>query len=80
AAAPQDDSALVCTCNEVSRAAILAVARDRGLKRVEEVTEATRACSGCGSCTPAVEALLAELAEERRAELRSARPTAAEPA
>ncbi|MGH2804099.1 MAG: FAD-dependent oxidoreductase, partial [Thermoleophilaceae bacterium] len=40
AAAPQDDSALVCTCNEVSRAAILAVARDRGLKRVEEVTEA----------------------------------------
>ena len=57
----------------VSRGTIMAIARDRGLERVDQVTRATRACSGCGSCAPAVEALLGELKEGRELELSSAR-------
>jgi len=73
-----DDGALVCTCNSVSRGTIMAIARDRGLERVDQVTRATRACSGCGSCAPAVEALLGELKEGRELELSSARAGAEE--
>jgi len=73
-----DDGALVCTCNGVSRGTIMAIARDRGLERVDQVTRATRACSGCGSCAPAVEALLGELKEGRELELSSARAGAEE--
>jgi len=64
-----DDADLVCSCNAVNRGTILAIARDRGLERVEQVTTATRAGSGCGSCVPLLRGLLDELHDERDAGL-----------
>ncbi|MDP8942706.1 MAG: molybdopterin-dependent oxidoreductase [Actinomycetota bacterium] len=71
-AAPEGaGEALVCSCNAVSRAAIMDVVRDRGLERVEQVTAATRAASGCGGCAPAIEELLQGVRAERDLELRA---------
>jgi ferredoxin-nitrate reductase len=75
AAQPGVDRTLVCTCNAVSRADILQVARDRDLRTVEAIGEATRATTGCGSCIPDVRGLLDELERERADDLRFARLT-----
>jgi ferredoxin-nitrate reductase len=65
---PADDqTALICVCNAVQRGTIETIARDRGLRRVEEVRDVTRAASGCGGCAPAIQELLDGLAAEREA-------------
>jgi ferredoxin-nitrate reductase len=56
--------AIVCGCNGVTRAAIVAAARDPRLARTAALTEETGAGAACGSCVPALEALLAELRSE----------------
>lgn len=63
-AAEDDDAALLCVCNAVSRGTLKTIARDRGLRSVDEVRDATRAASGCGGCAPAIQELLDGLAAE----------------
>jgi ferredoxin-nitrate reductase len=59
-------TALVCSCNAVSREDIERAIVAGGLERVEQVAAATAASTGCGGCRPGVEALLAEARERVR--------------
>jgi ferredoxin-nitrate reductase len=59
---PADDSAVVCSCNSVTRGEIIRAIRARALTTVIEVGNATRASTGCGSCARDVEAILNERA------------------
>ncbi|MBB2985658.1 FAD-dependent oxidoreductase [Terracoccus luteus] len=52
--------AVVCRCNTVTKAAVVAAHRD-GADTVAAVAERTRATTGCGSCRGAVEGLCAWL-------------------
>ncbi|HEX7669205.1 MAG TPA: nitrite reductase large subunit NirB, partial [Polyangiaceae bacterium] len=55
-------SAQVCSCNNVSKEAICAAIRDKGVTTVPEIKKCTRATSGCGGCAPLVaDILLGEL-------------------
>jgi ferredoxin-nitrate reductase len=56
-----DDSALVCSCNAVSRGEIVSAIRARSLTTVVGVGRATRAATGCGGCAADIEAILASL-------------------
>ena len=58
------DDELLCACNVVLRADVLAAVRDRALRTVEQVGRHTRAGTGCGGCRPQITALL----ERERAE------------
>ena len=53
-----DESALVCSCNAVSRGQIVAAIRKSELTHVDQVARATGAATGCGTCRNAVSALL----------------------
>ncbi len=64
--APVDDGATVCSCNAVSRGAILDAIRRGGLTTVAQVSRATGAATGCGSCAGDVGALLAGGARRSR--------------
>jgi nitrite reductase (NADH) large subunit len=52
-------SALICSCNTVTKAAICAAVAD-GCRDVAAVKAGTRAGSGCGGCVPLVSALVRE--------------------
>lgn len=54
------DTAQICTCNQVSKGAIVECVR-RGAATVEAVAEHTRATTGCGTCRSTVEALLGQV-------------------
>jgi nitrite reductase (NADH) large subunit len=54
------DEAAVCSCTGVTKAAICAAVRDRGLTDVAGVKAATGAGTGCGGCVPLVGELLRE--------------------
>lgn len=56
-AADLDDTAVVCTCNQVTAGGIRACAAD-GCRTVADVACATRATTGCGSCTSSVQRLI----------------------
>ncbi len=56
--APEDDDALVCSCNAVSRGEIRDAIRAGGLRTLAHVGRATRATTGCGGCASDVEAIL----------------------
>ncbi|NYI05350.1 FAD-dependent oxidoreductase [Allostreptomyces psammosilenae] len=60
--AQMDDSALVCRCNTVTKAALCA-AWKAGETSADQLCSATRAATGCGGCRPAVEKIAAWLAE-----------------
>ena len=49
---------LVCACNGVSRAQIVAAAERERMTHVDQVSRATGACTGCGTCRNAVTAIL----------------------
>ena len=66
-------SALVCSCNGVSRDAIERAIATGGLERLEQVAAATGASTGCGGCRPVVEELLASAHERRREPLAATR-------
>lgn len=53
------DDAVVCGCNGVTKAAIVAAIRERRCTTRVEVTRCTRAAGSCGSCGAIVDALLA---------------------
>jgi nitrite reductase (NADH) large subunit len=61
------DTAQVCSCNNVTRAAITTAIRDNSLTELGQVKACTLAGTGCGACTPVVAELLAhELGVETR--------------
>jgi nitrite reductase (NADH) large subunit len=59
------DSALICSCNEVTKGDICAVIRADELSDVADVKRRTRAGTACGGCDPVVRELLDD--EMRRA-------------
>ncbi len=54
------DTALVCSCNSVTRGAIAEAIREDGLTTVAQVKGCTKAGTGCGGCVPIVSELLAQ--------------------
>jgi nitrite reductase (NADH) large subunit len=58
------DDAQICGCNGVSKGAIIAAIREKGLSTLSEVRAHTKASASCGQCTGQVEALLAFAAGE----------------
>jgi ferredoxin-nitrate reductase len=67
ATAPRAESdAVVCTCNQVTAAAIDEAIVVRGLTTVAQVANATRATTGCGSCASDVGAILARHSSSAR--------------
>jgi nitrite reductase (NADH) large subunit len=58
------DDALVCNCNNVTKAAICAAIKG-GCSTVGEIGSATRAGTGCKSCEPLVKSVLGEELERR---------------
>ena len=67
AGAELDDDAQICSCNNVTKAAICSVVRDQGLATLGEIKKCTRAGTGCGGCLPLVaELLTAELKKAGR--------------
>jgi nitrite reductase (NADH) large subunit len=52
------NDAQICSCNSVSKAAICAAIRDKGLDTLDAVKSCTRAGTGCGGCVPLVTDLL----------------------
>ncbi|MFC5723602.1 FAD-dependent oxidoreductase [Streptomyces gamaensis] len=57
------DDAVVCQCNNVTRAALLAAWR-AGARSLPELVAATRATTGCGTCAALVETVHAEAAAQ----------------
>ncbi len=53
------DADFICTCNSVTKGAIVCAIREKGLKTREAVAKATEATTGCGSCAQWVDDLLA---------------------
>lgn len=53
------DKETVCSCNGVSKGAIVSAIREQGLETFEEVRSCTKASSSCGGCKPLVSAILA---------------------
>ncbi|MWC27850.1 nitrite reductase large subunit NirB [Paenibacillus sp. MMS18-CY102] len=52
------DTETICSCNGVTKGAIVATIREKGLDTFEQVRECTRAASSCGGCKPLVASLL----------------------
>ena len=61
--AAMDDCAQVCGCNGVSKGAIVAAIRAKGLSSLDEVRAHTKASASCGQCTSVVQAILAATAD-----------------
>jgi nitrite reductase (NADH) large subunit len=59
------DDAQICSCNNVSRAAICSAIRDQGIDTLDALKSCTKAGTGCGGCVPLVTDLLK--AEMKRA-------------
>src|SRR5690606_39075519 len=57
-AAAMPDAAEVCGCNGVSKGAIVAAIKTKGLFTIEQVRKHTKASGSCGSCTGLVEQIL----------------------
>ena len=54
AIADMPDDAQVCSCNNVSKAAICSAVKDQGLTTLGQVKSCTKAGTGCGGCMPLV--------------------------
>jgi nitrite reductase (NADH) large subunit len=52
------DEAQICSCENVTKAAIVEQVTSCGVKNVDGIKKATKACTGCGGCTPMVNDLL----------------------
>jgi len=59
------DDAQICSCNNVSKAAICTAIRDQNLSSVSEIKSCTKAGTGCGGCIPLVTDLF--MAEMKKA-------------
>jgi nitrite reductase (NADH) large subunit len=51
------DSAIICSCNNVTKGTICSAIRDDGLTEVGQVKRSTKAGSSCGGCMPLVQQL-----------------------
>jgi nitrite reductase (NADH) large subunit len=58
------DSATVCGCVGVTKAAIITAIHDRGVNTLSQLKECTRASTGCGSCTALCQDLLRAVAPD----------------
>ncbi|WP_173917409.1 nitrite reductase large subunit NirB [Halobacillus sp. Marseille-Q1614] len=58
AAASYPMNQTICTCNQVSKGAIVEAMRQEGLSTVEDIKESTKASSSCGGCKSLVTDLL----------------------
>ncbi|MDQ6423360.1 nitrite reductase large subunit NirB [Paenibacillus sp. LHD-117] len=58
-AAAMPNAETVCSCNGVTKGAIVSAVCEQGLQTLPEVRDCTRASSSCGGCKPMVEAILA---------------------
>ena len=58
--ADESPTALVCSCNSVTRGQLIDAIRGGGLSTLAGLGRATRAGTGCGSCVGDLEALLAQ--------------------
>ena len=65
---PEDHEDIVCKCFGVTGTEIREVARQNGLKTVEQVTHYTKAGGGCSTCHPEIQEILREIAEEEERE------------
>ncbi|GGF26126.1 nitrite reductase [NAD(P)H] [Halobacillus andaensis] len=54
----------ICTCNSVSKGAIIQAVQQKNLTTAEQVKECTKASSSCGGCKPVVSELLAYIQSE----------------
>ncbi|MDO3693550.1 nitrite reductase large subunit NirB [Wenyingzhuangia sp. chi5] len=54
------DSAVVCSCEAVTKGAICCKVNDEGMTTLKEVAGATKATTGCGGCKPMVTDLINE--------------------
>jgi nitrite reductase (NADH) large subunit len=54
------DSALICSCESISKGAICAAVTEQGVTNIEGMKKCTRAGTGCGGCIPLVKDLIAE--------------------
>jgi ferredoxin-nitrate reductase len=71
--AADDPSAIVCSCNAVTRGDLEAAIRRGGLATLAQVGNATRAGTGCGGCSADLEVLLARSSAGNTAETRAKR-------
>ncbi|WP_214626273.1 nitrite reductase large subunit NirB [Paenibacillus agaridevorans] len=58
-AATMPDAETVCSCNGVTKGALMSAVCEQGLRTLPEVRDCTRASSSCGGCKPVVEAIIA---------------------
>ncbi|WP_166245259.1 nitrite reductase large subunit NirB [Paenibacillus turpanensis] len=56
--ASMSDKDIVCSCNGVSKGAIVQAIQERGLETVDEIKKCTKASSSCGSCRTMVGSIL----------------------
>ncbi|MFG6149999.1 nitrite reductase large subunit NirB [Halobacillus sp. B23F22_1] len=54
----------ICTCNSVSKGAIIQAVQQKSLTTAEQVKECTKASSSCGGCKPLVSELLTYIQSE----------------
>lgn len=59
-AGADDDDAVVCHCNQVTRGMIVAAIREHGLTELDAVCARTRAGTGCGQCRALTARIVAE--------------------
>lgn len=73
-AAELDDSAQICSCNNVTRGQITAAIRADDLADVKAIAAATKATKGCGGCMPMVTDILKSELLRRGATVNNGRP------
>lgn len=58
------DSAQVCSCNNVTKGAIMEAVREQGCRTIGDIKSCTTAGTGCGGCVPLATAILNHGLEE----------------
>ncbi|MEM6699188.1 MAG: nitrite reductase large subunit NirB, partial [Bacteroidota bacterium] len=52
------DSAVVCSCENVTKGDVMCAVTEHGCKSLKEVSKLNKACTGCGGCKPMVNNLI----------------------
>lgn len=65
------DTALICSCEGVTKGAICSAVHDYGMTDMNGVKKLTKACTGCGGCSPMVKDLLNESLKKMGASVKS---------
>lgn len=59
------DTALICSCESVSKGTLQAAVLEQGVTDVEGMKKCTRAGTGCGGCIPMIKDLIAETLKQQ---------------